>query len=487
MHRNYYFENTKDMNYILILNLLFALILIFFERRDPKSVWAWLLVLFFVPFLGFVLYLLFGTGVHRKKMFRMREMEKGLKETLSVQIQQVLSKDVEKNDENTEGFCDLIMYNLRTCDSFLTDDNDIDIYVDGEAFFEALLEEIKKAKSFIHLQFYIFKDDALFARLEKVLLEKQREGVKIRVLYDDMGSRLVSKRKWRILSQAGIETAGFFPAVLGRFQPRLNYRNHRKIVVIDNKVAYVGGFNVGEEYLGKNKKIGYWRDTHLCIRGTGVFGLQLRFLLDWNYASGENLWREKYVYRGVEAGVRDHCSLQIVSGGPDRAIRQVRDNYIQLINKAQKRIYLQTPYFVPDEAFLSALTISALSGVEVNLMIPCKADHPFVYWATYAYMGELALAGANCYTYDNGFLHCKGIIIDGKAFCYGTANMDVRSFSLNFEVNAVVYNEKKALEMEGYFREDIKHCTKITAQDYRARTLGVRVREQISRLLSPLL
>ena len=208
---------------------------------------------------------------------------------------------------------------------------------------------------------------------------------------------------------------------------------------------------------------------------------------DRNYAAGENLFLRPELFRGIEAGTRDFCDMQIISSGPDKTTQQIHDNYLRLINKAQKSIYIQTPYFIPDEAILNALMIAVKSGIEVNIMIPCMPDHPFVYWATYSYIGDMVMAGANCYTYNNGFLHSKGMIVDGKVLCYGTTNMDIRSFALNFEVNAVIYDEKKAQEMVDIFQKDLEVCRQITRDYYVARRLKIRIKEQICRLLSPLL
>lgn len=482
---------TAVLNFIFghlfIWNMLFAIVIVFFERRNPKSVWAWLLLLVFIPILGFVFYLLLGQDMRKQKMFKMKELEDHLSEAIRQQEDQIKSKELEKLDADVSGYTDLIMYNLETSGAVLTDDNDIDIFVDGSDKFEALLEDLRNAKQFIHMQYYIIKNDVLFERIKDVLIEKAAQGVEVRILFDGMGARSVSKKTWKKLKEQGIMTAEFFPALLGRFQLRINYRNHRKIVVIDNKIGYVGGFNVGKEYIDLDEKFGHWRDTHLRIQGTGVLGLALRFILDWNYAARENLFQERELYKGLNPGKRDFCEMQIISSGPDNTTQQIRDNYLRLISKAEKSIYLQTPYFIPDEAIFNALLIAVRSGIEVNLMVPCMPDHPFVYWATYSYVGDLVMAGANCYTYDAGFLHSKGIIVDGKVFSYGTANMDIRSFSLNFEVNAVVYNAGKAKEMEDIFKRDLENCTQITRDLYAGRSLLIRIKEQVCRLLSPLL
>ncbi len=473
--------------HLLIWNMLFAIIIVFFQRRDPKSVWAWLLLLYFVPVLGFLFYLLAGQDFHKRRIFRIKEVEDHLSKAIRQQEHQLKTRRPEALDGEISGYTDLILYNLESSGAMLSGDNDIDILVDGNEKFDALIEDLKKAQHFIHIQYYIIRNDVLFNRIREVLAQKAAQGVEVRLLFDAMGCRSVKRRYWKQLEAQGVRTAEFFPALFGRFQLRMNYRNHRKIVVIDNKVAYCGGFNIGREYIDLDDKFGHWRDTHLRIRGSAVMNLQLRFILDWNYAARENLLQNEKLFQGNEPGTRDFCEMQIISSGPDNTSEQIRDNYLRLITKAQKSIHIQTPYFIPDEAILSALKIAIKSGIEVNIMIPCKPDHPFVYWATYSYIGDMVMAGANCYIYNNGFLHSKGMIVDGQVFCYGTANMDIRSFALNFEVNSVVYNRKKAEEMEALFREDLKVCTQITKDLYAERRLSVRLKEQVCRLMSPLL
>lgn len=471
-------------DHLMFWNFIFSVVIVFFERRNPKSVWAWLLLLYTVPFLGFVLYLFVGQDLHKRKMFQLKGLEDQLGGLVRHQQRQLMTGEL---DPKLEDFKDLTMYNLETSGAVVTGDNDVDILVDGNQKFETLLEDLRGAKSFIHMQYYIIRNDVLFERICQVLEEKAAQGVTVRILFDSMGSRMVRKSLWKKLNAKGIETAEFFPALLGRFQLRINYRNHRKIVVIDNKVAYVGGFNVGKEYIDLDPEFGHWRDTHLRIKGYAVWGLQLRFLLDWNYAARQHLLEDVAMFQGVEPAGRDGCEIQIISSGPDNTAQQIRDNYLRMIGKARERIFIQTPYFIPDESILNALKIAIHSGIEVNIMIPCKPDHPFVYWATYSYVGELLMAGANCYTYDRGFLHSKGMCVDGKVFCYGTANMDIRSFALNFEVNALIYDEKKAAEMEAIFYKDLEDCTQITKDAYAGRKLWLRIKEQGCRLLSPLL
>lgn len=480
------------MDRLVFINILFSIIIVFFQRRDPKAVWTWLLVLYFIPVFGFLFYLLLGQDMRKNKMFRIKEVEDRLNFSVKNQEDFIKNHDLALTDPLARDYEDLVIYNLETSGAVLTVSNQVEIFTDGEAKFEDLRRELKKAKHFIHIQYYIIKNDELFDSIVPILLDKVNKGVEVRILYDGMGGRFMPAKKWQELKDAGIRVGVFFPAILKRLHLRMNYRNHRKIVVIDGMVGYVGGFNIGREYISKDPKFGYWRDTHLKLSGDSVISLQIRFALDWNYATKENLFTNANYFQ-----LPDQLNLlnlnntpvgiQIIASGPDAGNRQIRDNYLELIHKARKHIYIQTPYFVPDDAVLSALRIASLSGVDVRLMIPCKPDHPFVYWATYSYVGDLLGAGARCYTYEDGFLHSKGVMTDGRVSCYGTANMDIRSFELNFEVNAVIYDEETTEKLEEAFIRDLARCKEITLELYEGRSLWIRLKEQCCRLLSPLL
>ncbi|MDE6312877.1 MAG: cardiolipin synthase [Lachnospiraceae bacterium] len=471
---------------LIYINMLLAIIIIFFERREPRTVWAWLLVLYFIPVLGFVLYLVLGQNMHKKRMFRIKEIEDEVNSQIRSQTEEVQHEISATESYRMKSYQELIYYNLNTSGNVYTDDNDITIYTDGNEKFDALISAMESAKKYIHIQYYIIRNDALFERIKEVLIRKVKEGVEVRILYDGMGCREIRKKQWRMLRSQGIETAEFFPAVLKKAHLRINYRNHRKIVVVDGEIGFVGGFNVGNEYLGLNKKFGYWRDTHIKITGSAVLALQIRFLLDWNYAANKNLFLEDryFTQNTINKGT---TGIQIISSGPDSKWATVRDDYVYLISHATDHIYIQTPYFVPDETMLVTLKMAAASGVDVRIMIPCKPDHPFVYWATYSYIGEMLQAGAKCYTYDNGFLHTKGICIDGKVCSYGTANFDIRSFYLNFEVNAVIFDEEVTKKFEQIFLKDIEKSTSINMHMYNNRSLWIKFKEQFSRLLSPIL
>ncbi len=471
---------------ILILNIFLAIALIFLERRDATSTWAWLMVLFFIPFFGFFIYLMFGRRLREKHLFRWEGRNKiGIDQLINHQMTSIEDNTLQFRHHEMEKYKDMIYLHLRNNDAVLTQDNDIEIFNDGNAKFESLIEDLEKATDHIHIQYYIFRLDNLGKRIREVLTRKAKEGVEVRLLFDDMGSRRVYKRHFQQLIRYGGSVEAFFPSILPLINTRLNYRNHRKIVVIDGRIGYIGGFNVGDEYLGKAKKFGYWRDTHLRIEGSAVHPIQTRFLLDWNQAAEQEVeYADKYF---PEIPLKGDVSMQIVSSGPDSEWEQIKDGYLKMIFRAKKYIYIQTPYFIPDVSFLDALRIACLSGVDVRIMIPNKPDHIFVYWATYSNVGHLLKAGAKIYIYDNGFLHAKQIVIDDEVATVGTANIDVRSFKLNFEVNAFIYDRDKSHELAELFEQDLLLSTELTLDIYRERSLTIRLKESMANLISPIL
>ena len=283
------------LNNTFYINIILGIIIVFFQRRDPSSVWAWLLLLYFIPILGFFLYLVIGHDYRKSKMFRIKEVEDEINAAIKKQENRIFNNEFRISDERIRDYQDLVLFNLETSSAIYSENNSVRIFTDGEAKFDALIEEMRNARKFIHIQYYIMSKGELLDRILDVLEQKAAQGVEVRILYDGVGGRTIGKQNIKRMKRAGIKVSVFFPAFLGRFQLRFNYRNHRKIVVIDGKKAFVGGFNVGDEYINKVKKFGYWRDTHLEVTGDAVNDLHTRFLLDWNYASKENLFRyEKY-------------------------------------------------------------------------------------------------------------------------------------------------------------------------------------------------
>ena len=278
------------MDHLLFINIVLSIVIVFFERREPRTVWTWLLLLYFVPVLGIFLYFMIGHDFHKQHMFRTKEIEDAMYSAISRQEEIIIRDEFEPKDPRLRKYLDVVLMNLGAADAVYSADNDIEIYTDGREKFQALYNEIKKARKYIHIQYYIIRNDELWQPFEKLLAEKVKEGVEVRLLYDSMGSRTMRRSDWRRIREAGIQVGEFFPALFGRLQLRMNYRNHRKIVVIDGKTAFVGGFNIGREYVGLDPKFGYWRDTHLQIRGSAVLSLHIRFILDWNYATKQNLF-----------------------------------------------------------------------------------------------------------------------------------------------------------------------------------------------------
>ena len=464
---------------------MLAFTVIFLERRNASSTWAWLMVLFFIPIAGFILYLIFGRKLNNQKIFTWDTISKlGVRKEVESQLRAIEEGEFAFKQEALMQYQDLYYMHLKNNDAIYTQDNDVEIFTDGKEKFTALIKDLQQATDHIHLLYYIIRHDQLGKRIADVLIQKAKEGVEVRFLYDAMGSRLLSKKYIRRLRNAGIHVDAFFPAKLPLINFKLNFRNHRKLAIIDGKIGYIGGFNIGDEYLGKNHKFGYWRDTHLRIYGNAVRNLQTRFILDWNQASRNDILYEDRYYIGAPAG---EVGVQIVSSGPDSDWEQIKYGYIKMILSAKEFIYIQTPYFIPDDSLMDALRIAALSGVRIKIMIPNKPDHPFVYWATLSYSGELLNAGAEIYIYQNGFLHAKTIIVDGKISSVGTANIDVRSFRLNFEVNAFLYDKDIARKLVDEFQHDISLSTQMTDKLYAKRSLGIRFKESVSRLLSPIL
>lgn len=469
-----------------VFNLLLAGIIVFLERRNIGVTWAWLMVLLLLPVVGFVLYLIFGQNWGRRKLYKI-EGENRLKlEALTESQRRVFKQNqIQYRDPMMHSFQDMMYMNLMSGYAFYTQNNEVEIFTDGNHKFESLLRDIHEAKVHIHLQYYIVRDDGLGQRLVDALARKAKEGVQVRFLYDDIGCSHLPRHFFRRLTEAGGHVASFFPSRIPYLNIRVNYRNHRKLAIIDGVYGYIGGFNVGDEYLGLVSRFGEWRDTHLRIQGSAVLQMQGHFLLDWNLASGAKLYEDsRYLSEKASSG---NVGIQIVASGPDNDMEQIKNAYIKMFYEANERIIIQSPYFIPDESVLTALKMAVLSGVDVRIMIPSKPDHKMVYWASYSYLGDLLAVGMKCFLYEKGFLHAKAVVVDGMVGSVGTANMDIRSFKLNFEINAILYDSTTASKLESVFQEDLKYCRELTYEEYKSRPRWHQMRESCIRLLSPIL
>ena len=460
--------------------------MIFKEKRSTNSIIAWILILYLAPYVGFIVFILIGRKMNNANMFGFKNAELNT-------FKSYLNKNEEKNKYNKESLYeknkDMILA-LEAMDySPYRNDNNVSMYSDGKLFFNELLESLKKAKKSINIEFYIFKNDDIGTKILNVLEEKAKEGVEVRLLYDSVGSRSLNRNVLNKLINEGGKVGEFFPSWLKFININMNFRNHRKIVVIDNNVGFVGGFNVGDEYLGKDSKFGYWRDTHIKFTGSAVNDLNLRFLADWRYATKEEVSLEEIFEANEENSNSNNVGMQIVSSGPNLSDKyEIKMAYLKMIQKAKKYLYIQSPYLIIDNSISDSLKLAAASGVDVKIMIPGKGDHPFVYWANLVYAGDLIKEGIRVFHYDkNAFLHAKTVVIDDEVCSIGTANMDTRSFELNFEVSSFIYSEKIAKEQKYEFENDMKMCEELTLEKYQNRSRIVKIKESLSRLFSDVL
>lgn len=474
---------------ILLVNIIFALTVVFIERKNPTATIAWLMALLLIPVVGFFLYLVFGQSFYRERMFKIKqEDDNALSEIIESQKKELFSKEFSISGPLANSYVRMILMLIESCRAAVTTNNRVKVFVDGNDKFAALLEAIKGAKDHIHLEYYILKDDEIGNEVFNALTERAKAGVSVKFLGDGLGCAGPRKAFYKPYLEAGGKIAFFFPSLFNISHPRINYRNHRKIAVIDGKTGFIGGFNIGDDYLSRIQQWAPWRDTAVQAWGHSVLTMQIRFFLDWNYASKEEkLEFSPRYFPDSCIGPEERIPMQVVSGGPDTYWNPIKESYLKLISLANESVYLQTPYFIPDDSIIDALRMAALSGIDVRIMMPAKPDHWFVYWAGYSYIQQMLDAGVRAFTYDTGFIHAKTIVVDEVAASVGSANWDVRSFRLNFETNVIMYDKKIAKELKDYFIKDLSVCTELTAERFAALPWKIKLKQSVSRLFSPLL
>lgn len=461
-----------------------ALVIIFREKRDVSSTWAWLVVLIGLPGLGLFFYLFIGKKLSQDNIFDLKkENELGLR-TIGQHDDIVYFNNVLANEESRVK--ELAQLFVETDGAMYTVHNTVDIFTDGQTLFDEILKDIQQAKHHIHLQYYIFNKDVLGTQIMDALYAKAKEGVEVLVLYDALGSRTLTPSFFKNITQYGGVSAPFFGSAIPFVNLRMNHRNHRKIIVIDGTIGYVGGFNIGDEYLGKGK-LGYWRDTHLRLQGQVVHALHRRFLIDWNAAVSTKHKRRYLVEYFPSVSTTQHSPMQVVSSGPESDKDQIKLGFLKMISSAKHSIYLQTPYFIPDQSLMDALEIAMSTGVKVHIMIPCQPDHPVVYRASEYYAKWAKQLGATIHIYTNGFLHSKVLVIDEEIATVGTANFDIRSFSLNFEVNVFLYDALIAKKLVADFKEDMLQCMTGDTQYFKSQSIWKKLKQELARLFSPIL
>lgn len=476
------FDFTVFTTIIFVTNIILALLILFLEKNDPSVTLAWILVIFMLPVAGPVLYILLAQNITRRRMYKLSPSDKDeIAKQAHFQVNNISEETLPKDKKWRE----MIRMNLTHANAYYTDDNNVRVFIEVSEMLSCMLDEISKAEKSINVMYFIVKNDVVGRALLNALTEKARQGVRVRLLMDALGSRQMNRYVLSDFVDAGGAVAYFFPPVLKFINLRFNYRNHRKIVVIDDEIGYTGGANIAREYIGLKKSFGNWRDTQIRIEGSGVQDMNARFIMDWKCATEEDVSLKEMFYDIPER--KGNAGVQIISSGPDSVKEENKLTYLKMITSAKKNIYLQTPYFVPDHAIFESLIMAAHSGVDVRIMIPCKPDHIFVYWATYSYVGDLLDSGVRVFIYDNGFLHSKTVTADGEVASVGSTNFDRRSFRLNFEMNAVIYDKDVTETLEKAFCDDLNYCHELTAELYGRRPLSVKLREVVSRLVSDLL
>jgi len=485
------------MNWLLLFEIIYIIVLvpvcmwIIYETRSPTKALSYLLLVIFLPILGIFFYLSFGTNYRKRKIYNKKLIaDEHLGRRISDEVLKYSRTTFLEGGSLIYGYKELAFMLANDASSLLTSGNTVTLLLNGENKFAEVIKAINEAKHHIHIEYYIYEDDEIGKTIERLLIKKAAEGITVRFIYDDFGSRSIRRQLVKRIRNGGVSAFPFHKVKFWAFANRLNYRNHRKIIIVDGKVGFVGGINVSDKYIndpGTPDKL-YWRDTHLKIEGPGVLQLQHIFLGDWNFCANDNIKPEPVYFPGTPFLPQQGGQMvQIASSGPDSDRPTVLYALLQAINLAATEILITTPYFIPGESIVDALIVSALGGVSVKLLVPGISDSRIVNAAAHSYYDDLLSAGVEIFLYDKGFIHAKTIVVDRKLSMVGTANMDNRSFELNFEVNAIVYDQPIADQLVAAFAEDIQHSKKIDIIEWADRPVLRRLWEKTARLMSPVL
>lgn len=475
---------SSVINYAMAIVIVLLMI---YKRRDPVKTMSWTLVLLLIPFIGIVLYAFFGQNFRKQKIFNRKAIAntKVVDDLSRRQIIRLLKNQIFDEHSELYDYKNIIALLLNNSSSPLSEDNVVEPYFNGTDTFKSIKEAIANAKKHIHIQFYIIEDDVIGNEIKALLIQKALEGVKVKVLYDDVGSWDLGRHYIKPLRKAGVEIYPFMKVVFPWLTSKMNYRNHRKIVVIDGEVGFVGGMNIADRYLHGNKRFKWWRDTHLRVEGGAVKTLQYLFLLDWYFVTKQQPDVSMHYFSDRKG--EGSCRMQVAASGPDSDWASIMQVYHSAISKAKRYIYISTPYFMPNESIITAIKVAALSGIDVRIMLSEKSDARVSQWCTMSYLTELLEAGVKVYLYRKGFNHSKSLVIDGMFTSVGSVNMDARSFEHNFEVTAIIYDKDIARCMEDQFKRDIHSSRQVPLQYWEKRSVMRKFKEGFARLFSPLL
>ncbi len=471
---------------IYFLCIIGVCLRIIYDTRSVEKALAYILVVLFVPILGVAIYFSFGISYRKEKLYS-KKIVKDKAALAELQRRMTLETENAWNSKEPaiQKHKKLALYLLNDGMSPLSGGNKVKLLINGEGKFPEVLQALRDAKNHIHIQYYIFEDGDIGSQIKDILVAKVKEGLEVRFIYDDFGSSSIRQGFVDELISAGVQAYPFYKVHFILLANRVNYRNHRKIIVIDGCIGFTGGINVSERYINKPGQL-FWRDTHVMIEGPGVNYLQYLFICDWNFCSGKNLVLEA-AYFCKDNTISGDATVQIVASGPDSDLPTLMFSMVEAINLAEKELLITTPYFIPGRAVSDALQVAARSGVQVKLLVPYRSDSWLVNAAAQSYYAELLDSGAEVYRYQKGFVHAKTMISDGELAIIGTANMDHRSFELNFEVNAMIYQSAIAQELREVFYLDIKDAKKIDPGKWRKRSFYHQMPEKIARLFSGLI
>lgn len=468
---------------LITLSAIIIVVIISLENRHPSQTLTWLVVFSAFPLIGFFFYFIFGRNYYKEKMYRKKYF---LDKKAFLEIEGEKPKDERMLRQMGEHQQKVLQLAQRLGNSPISYETETTVLTNGEETFSEMLQQLKQAKHHIHMEYYLIRDDSISNEIKDILIERTQSGVKVRFLIDAVGSWTLPKKYLRELKQQGVEVAIFGPVKLPFLNNKLNFRNHRKIIVVDDEIGFVGGLNIGDEYLGRVESFGFWRDTHLLVKGEAVRSLQLIFLQDWYYSTNKSFMNDDYL-KVPRQEVVSSGGVQMIAGGPDNEFSVIKNIFFSMITSAKKSVWIASPYFIPDEDIFQAIKIAALSGVDVRLLVPQNPDKWFVWHASRSYFPDLLEVGVKIYQYELGFMHSKIVIVDGELASIGTANMDLRSFHLNFEVNAFLYKTESIQKLVNDYLEDLEYANLLSIEKFRKRHFGIRILESTCRLLSPML
>ena len=464
---------------VYVCVVLGTMLTVLMDNRQPAKTMAWVMVLIFIPVVGIVLYFFFGQNTRKEKFISRQSMDQLTKRSMLEFAEQ---QNLVLPDEHS------VLINLFKTQNWALPfkNNTTDILTDGTDFFISLLRDIGQATHHIHLETYIICDDPLGRLLADALADKARQGVEVRFIYDDVGRWNVPNSFFEQMRNAGIDVHAFMPVKFPAFTSKVNYRNHRKLCVIDGKIGYIGGMNIAMRYVkGSNGRA--WKDTHMRIRGGAVYGIQRAFLVDWFFVD-RTLVTNRCYYPMLDGSINNDCIMQVVTSSPISPWPEMMQGYVRILLEAKRYVYMETPYFLPTEPVMFAMRTAALAGVDVRLMVPLHSDAKFVEWASRPYIQEAADSGVKVYLYKAGFNHSKLLVSDDSLSTCGSTNIDFRSFENNFESNVFIYDSGMAQRVKAVFIGDMKNC--VMYGDYmRTRRLSFthRLWESFVRLFSPLM